>query len=131
MTGRKRNWPGARPICKTIRRRGYRGKRSNGGFGSGMEAKLIMALEAEHDIDQAYLWYENRRKGLGEDFLERVDACIQAIRRTPEMHAKVYENYRRGFVRRFPYVVLYEYTDDTVVVYGVLHTALDPKKWRE
>ena len=63
-----------------------------------MVAELVMALEAEHDLAEAYAWYEGWRTGLGEEFLSCVDACIQAIRRTPEMHAVVHENYRRGLV---------------------------------
>src|SRR5437870_8727410 len=96
-----------------------------------MAAELITAPEAEQDIDEAYAWYERRRVGLGEEFLTCVDACIQAIRRTPEMHPLVHENYRRSLVRRFPYAVFYEYADDKVVVYCVIHTARDPAKWRE
>jgi plasmid stabilization system protein ParE len=70
-----------------------------------MTAEIVIALEAAQDIDEAYGWYEDRRVGLGEEFLSCVDACIQSIRRLPEMHAKVHEEYRRALVRRFPYVV--------------------------
>jgi plasmid stabilization system protein ParE len=96
-----------------------------------MAAELIMAPEAEQDIADAYDWYERQRVGLGEDFLSRVDACIQAILRTPTGHTVVHENYRRGLVRRFPYAVFYEYTDGRVTVYCVFHTSRDPDKWRE
>jgi hypothetical protein len=68
-----------------------------------MAADLILAPEAEQDIAEAYAWYEARRVGLGEDFLTSVDACLQAIRRTPEACAAVHEGYRRGLLRRFPY----------------------------
>jgi plasmid stabilization system protein ParE len=73
-----------------------------------MADEFIVAPEAERDIAEAYAWYEGRRTGLGEEFLSCVDACLEGIRRTPEMHAVVHENYRRGLVRRFPYVVFYE-----------------------
>mgnify|MGYP001560796083 FL=1 len=96
-----------------------------------MAAELILASETEQDIAEAYAWYENRRTGLGEELLSCIDACIEAIRRTPEMHAVVHENYRRGLVRRFPYAVFYEYAEVTVTVYGVFHTARDPGKWRQ
>jgi plasmid stabilization system protein ParE len=96
-----------------------------------MAAELVVAPEAEQDITDAYAWYEERRPGLGEEFLSCVDACLEAIRRTPEMHAVVHENYRRGLVRRFPYVVFYEYARETVTVYGVFHTSRDPGKWRQ
>ncbi len=60
-----------------------------------------------------------------------VDAYIQAIARTPEMHAVYYETYRRGLVRRFPYAVFYEHAEDKVTIYGVFHTSINPAKWRE
>jgi hypothetical protein len=48
-----------------------------------MAAELIVAPEAEQDIAEAYEWYEGKRFGLGEEFLSRVDACIQGILRNP------------------------------------------------
>ncbi len=96
-----------------------------------MAAELIIAPEAEQDIDEAYAWYERQQVGLGERFLTAVDACIQAICRTPEMHAKIHEEYRRGLVRRFPYGVFYEYAEGTVIVYCVFHMSQDPEKWRQ
>jgi plasmid stabilization system protein ParE len=96
-----------------------------------MAARLTVAPEAALDIDEAYDWYELRRAGLGEDFLSAVDACIQAICREPEMCEKVHEDYRRGLVRRFPYAVFYDFSDGCITVYSVLHTARDPRKWRE
>jgi plasmid stabilization system protein ParE len=96
-----------------------------------MAAELIIAPEVEGDLAEAYAWYEIQRTGLGEDFLSCVDSCIQAVRRTPELHSVVHVNYRRALVRRFPYAVFYEYTNETVIIYCVLHTSRDPEKWRE
>ena len=96
-----------------------------------MAVELVIAPEAAQDIDEAYGWYEGRRSGLGEEFLSCVDACIQAICRRPEMHAKVHKEYRRALVRRFPYVVFYEYVAGTVTVYCVFHTSRNPQKWRQ
>jgi hypothetical protein len=39
-----------------------------------MAAELIIAPEAQQDVDEAYSWYEDRRPGLGEEFLDCVDA---------------------------------------------------------
>jgi len=96
-----------------------------------MAADLVLAPEVEQDIGEAYAWYEDRRPGLGEEFLSCVDACIQAVCRMPEMHAEVHEHYRRALVRRFPYAIFYEYSGGSVTVYCVFHTARDPNKWRE
>ena len=94
-----------------------------------MAAELIIAPEAEEDLAEAYGWYEGQRVGLGEEFLSCVDACVEAFRRNPEMHARIYETYRRALVRRFPYAVFYEYEEDAVTVYCVFHTSQDPGKW--
>lgn len=39
-----------------------------------MGAELTLAPEVERDLDDAYDWYEQRRVGLGEEFLSCVDA---------------------------------------------------------
>lgn len=95
-----------------------------------MDVELVIAPEAGQDVADAYDWYEGQRTGLGEEFLTCVDACIQGICRNPEMHAIVYQNYRRGLVRRFPYAVFYECVENVLTVYCVFHTARDPQKWR-
>ena len=96
-----------------------------------MTADFIFVPEAELDISDAYGWYEERRSGLGEEFLSCIDACVQRICRAPEMHAKIHEEYRRALVRRFPYAVFYEYTNTTVTVYCIFHTSREPEKWRK
>jgi len=54
-----------------------------------MAVELVIAPEAAQDISKAYAWYEERRLGLGEDFLSAVNACLEATRRAPEMCAIV------------------------------------------
>jgi len=95
-----------------------------------MPAELILHPEIETDVAEAYSWYEARRTGLGEEFISCVEACIESIRRTPQLHATVHENYRRALVRRFPYAVFYEHTKAAITVYAVFHTSRDPGKWR-
>jgi plasmid stabilization system protein ParE len=96
-----------------------------------MPVELLIAPEAELDIAEAYLWYEGQRAGLGEEFLSSVDACLESIRRRPEMYAVVHEGLRRSLVRRFPYAVFYESSETKVTIYAVFHTSRDPDKWRQ
>lgn len=91
MIGKCKNWHGEKPIYKIIRRTVYPGKRSSKGFAAAMAVKLIIAPEVEFDIIEAYTWYEERRAGLGEEFLSCIDACIHAICRAPELYAVVHQ----------------------------------------
>jgi hypothetical protein len=43
-----------------------------------MPVELVIAPGAELDIAEAYVWYEGRRPGLGEEFLSSVDAAWKA-----------------------------------------------------
>jgi plasmid stabilization system protein ParE len=96
-----------------------------------MAASLFITPEASIDVEEAYAWYESRHAGLGEQFLSCVDARIQQICRSPEIHPMVHEECRRAMVRRFPYAVFYEYVGDEVTVYCIFHTSRDPEKWRD
>jgi plasmid stabilization system protein ParE len=68
-----------------------------------MVTQFRILPEAEQDAADAYGWYEERQPGLGEEFLRCVEACMQSIRRKPEIYSLVHESYRRALVRRFPY----------------------------
>jgi plasmid stabilization system protein ParE len=95
-----------------------------------MPVELVIAPDAELDIAEAYDWYEGRRAGLGEEFLSSVDACLESIRRWPEMYPVVHEGYRRSLIRRFPDAVFYAQSPAAVTIYAVFHTSRDPDKWR-
>jgi hypothetical protein len=70
-----------------------------------MPADLILMPEVEGDLDEAYAWYEEQRKGKGQDFLNCVNVCIQAILLSPEIRAFCYKHYRKALVSKFPYAV--------------------------
>lgn len=95
-----------------------------------MANRLLILAAAERDVAEAYAWYESRQSGLGSEFLRAVDARIRSIERAPESCGFVERHYRIAIVRRFPYMVLYTYGDDTITIYAVFHSARDPEKWR-
>jgi plasmid stabilization system protein ParE len=95
-----------------------------------MAAKLLILAAAERDIDEAFVWYERRQTGLGYEFLRAPDARLQAIQRNPEICGFAERHYRRALIRRFPYALLYTFSEQTVTIYAVFHTSQDPDKLR-
>jgi plasmid stabilization system protein ParE len=95
-----------------------------------MAASLVVAPEARSDIAEAYAWYEEHRPGLGEEFLSSVDACLEGIRRQPEMNPLAHDVYRRALIRRFPYAIFYAHSEAKVTVYSLFPTSRNPDKWR-
>jgi plasmid stabilization system protein ParE len=86
--------------------------------------------EAEEDIRSAAMWYESKRKGLGIEFVDRVDKVIERLSRHPEIHAKTYLDVRQTLVRKFPYTVCYGFENEAVEIIAVFHAHRDPQAWQ-
>jgi len=92
--------------------------------------KIVLLPAAIDDISEARDWYETRRNGLGDEFLQCVENCIDAIQSNPKMFPFAHKRYRRALVRRFPYAVFYECAGDKIVIYTVFHCSRNPETWR-
>ena len=44
-----------------------------------MRHRAIIRPEAENDLNEAFSWYEDKRQGLGHDFLLQVDAGLRIL----------------------------------------------------
>lgn len=96
-----------------------------------MSVELIIRPEAEADALQAFRWYNEQLPGLGQEFLAELESAIESIRANPEACRKLNREYRRVLTRRFPYAVFYAIHAQRVVVFAILHTAQDPRLWRQ
>ena len=83
---------------------------------------------ANTEITEAYLYYEEKRTGLGEEFLEHLDAYFDRITTNPNHFSKKREPYREAFIKRFPFLIIYEVTKKKIIVYSVFNTWKNPKK---
>ena len=92
--------------------------------------KIRFTPKAGRELVEAKSWYRERQETLGDEFQRSFDIAAEAIAATPKLYRTVYGEKRRGPLRRFPYFLLYQVVDDTVVVLGCIHVARDPKKWR-
>ena len=82
------------------------------------------------ELERAWIWYEEQRPGLGDEFQSCVDAALMAAARDPLAYPQVEGDLRRVLVRRFPYAMLYLVEPDRIEVLAVFHGARDPREWR-
>ena len=81
-----------------------------------MTFTLRFLPEVEEDVLAAYEWYETKSPGLGEDFLRTFYACASEITRNPLLYPKVYGEFRRRLIKRFPYAVYFKVEGNEVYV---------------
>ena len=88
-----------------------------------MVYEIIVRPETEKDLPEIFLWYEDKRTGLGFDFLLQVDAGFRYVARNPMVHAIIYKTVRIHIIKRFPYKIIYLVKDQKVIVLAVLHAS--------
>jgi len=92
--------------------------------------QFIVRPAAAADIDEAFLWYEHQRRGLGDNFLGAAQASIECIAEHPLRYPVVGRDTRRVFLQRFPYAIYYRVYGDIVVVVACMHGRRSPSRWR-
>jgi len=96
-----------------------------------MNFDLIIVSKAEQELFEAIYWYENKRKGLGEEFMLCIEASFERIMRQPETYPFVYKNIRRVLVKRFPYCVFYTIHKNEIAILAIFHAHRDPNQWQK
>ncbi len=91
--------------------------------------KIVIKPVAGLDAADAFDWYNDKREGLGDDFLLALDAAINTIQRNPYHFQIVYKNVRRALTARFPYGIFFIMEDSIVYVLAIQHTSRSPKIW--
>jgi toxin ParE1/3/4 len=71
-----------------------------------------------------------QRPGLGEDFLEQLQAVLDRIAETPELFGVVHEKIRAATLRRFPYVVYFRLEAVRIYVIAVQHGRRHSRRWQ-
>ena len=91
-----------------------------------MQYQTVVIPEAENDIKEAFRWYEEKRVGLGCDFLLQIDAGINFISRNPKIHPSEYRGARKHIIKRFPYKIIYILEKEKIIVLAVIHNRRKP-----
>jgi plasmid stabilization system protein ParE len=89
---------------------------------------VLVREEAERDIEEARDWYEHKRPGLGDDFLNAVAAGMRRLEADPEIERIYYRRFRRIILTRFPYKIFYQTIGSRVVIFRVLHAKRDHRR---
>jgi hypothetical protein len=92
---------------------------------------LIIRPEAEADLAEGFNWCEERRTGLGFEFLNRVNLVLSKIEENPLRYSGTYQNVRLALVGKFPYKILYLVEEDQAEVIGVVHVKRSPQFWQK
>ena len=97
--------------------------------------RLELHPEARAELRSAALWYDERRPGLGDEFISEVSAALDRIGDAPESYPPwprtrvASPMIRKATIQRFPYVIAFEEHEQHLLVLAVAHAKRRPLYW--
>ena len=95
-----------------------------------MSLPLIFRDEALADLDEAYLWYEEQRQGLGVEFIQAIESRLEQIQSNQKQFPRIRFVIRRAIVTRFPYAIFFIEQERFISIIAVMHHARSPRHWQ-
>jgi plasmid stabilization system protein ParE len=83
--------------------------------------KIVFDVEIKINLREAYEWYERKKEGLGDSFLEALQKSLDAIAQNPNNYSYTDESKRRIIIRKFPYKIIYQVFENEIYVSAIFH----------
>ena len=95
-----------------------------------MKLPITFHRVASIEFIEARAWYENKRAGLGREFISEIDRCVFLASENPCRFAFVYKDIRRLLVNRFPYGIYFRVEEERIVIMAVFHSSRNSSDWK-
>ncbi len=92
--------------------------------------RVVIHPEAEQELEEAALWYEERQSGLGDEFLNAFEATLRRVVSEPTRWRLFHQENRKLNFRRFHYAIVYSLKEDVLYVKAVMHLHRRPGYWK-
>lgn len=92
---------------------------------------VVFHEDVAADYNEAYAWYEEQQKGLGEKFLAEINTKVQQIKSNPATYGvKSKPGYHEAVIIKFPYSIVYKIyrKQSLVLITSIHHHKKHPRK---
>ena len=93
--------------------------------------KFNILRPARLEFEDAIEHYNQERPGLGYQFAAEARRTFKRIEQFPEAWHPLSNNTRRCRLKGFPYAVIYNATDQEIIVLALMHMRRDPDAWKD
>ena len=85
---------------------------------------------AEFELNDAIVYFENEREGLGLRFLSAVQDAVTHIQQHPQASPIILQDIRCKVLRRFPYNIIFSIKPDRIRILAVASQKRRPFYWQ-
>jgi plasmid stabilization system protein ParE len=93
--------------------------------------RVRLSEDAQHDLNEGFLFYESQAAGLGDYFVACLRADIEGLKVSGGAHRVVYADYHRLLSKVFPYGIFYTMEGGWAEVWAVLDLRKNPEWIRD
>jgi plasmid stabilization system protein ParE len=93
-----------------------------------MQRHIEWATQAQNELQQLIDHYQTLDPDLAAKFFFAVDQAMQLLAKFPKIAPRWHEHYRRLFLQRFPFFIVYCLTDDKIYVLALFPARDDAQK---
>ncbi len=95
-----------------------------------MTLRVVFRRAAKIEFEDAAVWYDNQRFGLGDEFMAEIEQAVANAATAPQRYPVVFGDIRRTVARRFPFCVYFRVRSGAMVVLAVFHGRRNPAIWQ-
>jgi plasmid stabilization system protein ParE len=92
--------------------------------------RLTFHPEAEEELDRSTEFYLTESQKLGNDFAAEIARLLESIQQNPEAGQVLNGNLRRRLCSRFPFAIIYRFSETELYVVAVVELHRRPDYWR-
>jgi hypothetical protein len=96
-----------------------------------MNFKYRILDVAANEILEAAIWYDDKRKGLGDDLIFCFESQLNYLLNNPEHFQIRHKHLRLVNIKRFPYQIVYYLEKDLITIVAFFHAKRNPKQWKK
>jgi len=85
---------------------------------------------AKQDLRNGWFFYERQAQGLGDRFLDAIEADVRQLSAYAGIHLQV-DGFHRMLTKRFPFALYYLIEESSIDIYAILDCRRDPSWIRE
>jgi len=93
-----------------------------------MKYSLEVKDSAKKGATEAFLYYKEQQRGLGDRFLDKLELLLNEVPKHQKLYSEKYKHFRQALVKPFPYLTIFEIIDTTIVVHKVIYARRNPNK---
>ncbi len=93
--------------------------------------KLIYHPKVKEELQEASIYYESSKEGLGSVFSAAVESAIHRISLYPYLGRKISNTFRRVLIDKFPYGIIYVTESEEIYIIAIMHLKRKPNYWKK